>query len=100
MIPGEPEMTEPGHTRQCQITNMVGRNSTPSRWRWHTERFGIAVSIARLQNCYGPEGTGKAAGRKRRPRFAEKSQERKLITQVAGYYCIESKSALQNEIHV
>jgi CRP-like cAMP-binding protein len=26
-------------------------------------------------------------------------KERKLITQVAGYYCIENKSALQNEIH-
>ena len=27
-------------------------------------------------------------------------KERKLITQVAGYFCIENKSALQNEIHV
>ena len=27
-------------------------------------------------------------------------KQRKLITQVAGYFCIENKSALQNEIHV
>lgn len=67
MVPGEPEMTEEG-AYPAMPDNEYGWEKLYSERiaMAYGRRHGIAVRIARFQNCYGPEGTWQG-GREKAP---------------------------------
>jgi len=67
MRPGEPEMTE-AEAVPAKPDNEYGWEKLYAERmaQAYERRFGIAVRIARFQNCYGPEGTWRG-GREKAP---------------------------------
>ena len=67
MQPGEPEMTEDG-AYPAMPDNEYGWEKLYAERvaEAYGRRFGMAVRIARFQNCYGPEGTWRG-GREKAP---------------------------------
>jgi GDP-D-mannose 3', 5'-epimerase len=67
MMPGEPEMTE-AEAIPANPDNEYGWEKLYSERvaQANGRRFGMAVRIARFQNCYGPEGTW-TGGREKAP---------------------------------
>ena len=67
MEPGEPEMTEAG-AYPAMPDNEYGWEKLYAERvaEAYGRRFGMAVRIARFQNCYGPEGTWRG-GREKAP---------------------------------
>ncbi|HEX7277690.1 MAG TPA: NAD-dependent epimerase/dehydratase family protein, partial [Acidimicrobiales bacterium] len=67
MVPGEPEMTEAG-AYPAMPDNEYGWEKLYAERvaQAYGRRFGMAVRIARFQNCYGPEGTWRG-GREKAP---------------------------------
>ena len=67
MEPGEPEMTEAG-AYPAMPDNEYGWEKLYAERvaQAYGRRFGMAVRIARFQNCYGPEGTWRG-GREKAP---------------------------------
>ena len=67
MMPGEPEMTEAGAYPAMPDNEYGWEKLYAERTAMaYGRRFGIAVRIARFQNCYGPEGTWQG-GREKAP---------------------------------
>ncbi len=67
MVPGEPELTEAG-AYPAQPDNEYGWEKLYAERvaQAYGRRHGMAVRIARFQNCYGPEGTWRG-GREKAP---------------------------------
>jgi len=67
MMPGEPEMPESGAYPAMPDNEYGWEKLYAERMAMeHGRRFGMAVRIARFQNCYGPEGTWRG-GREKAP---------------------------------
>jgi nucleoside-diphosphate-sugar epimerase len=67
MAPGEPELTEDGAYPARPDNEYGWEKLYAERMAMaYSRRFGIAVRIARFQNCYGPEGTW-MGGREKAP---------------------------------
>src|SRR5256885_16791980 len=67
MVPGEPELTEEGAYPALPDNEYGWEKLYAERMALAFGRkFGIAVRIARFQNCYGPEGTW-TGGREKAP---------------------------------
>ncbi len=67
MVPGEPEMTEEGAYPALPHNEYGWEKLYAERVaQAYGRRFGVAVRIARFQNCYGPEGTWRG-GREKAP---------------------------------
>ncbi len=67
MEPGEPEMTEAGAYPALPDNEYGWEKLYAERVaQAYGRRFGMAVRIARFQNCYGPEGTWRG-GREKAP---------------------------------
>jgi nucleoside-diphosphate-sugar epimerase len=67
MMPGEPEMPESGAYPAMPDNEYGWEKLYAERMTMaHGLRYGMAVRIARFQNCYGPEGTWRG-GREKAP---------------------------------
>jgi GDP-D-mannose 3', 5'-epimerase len=67
MMPGEPEMTEAGAYPAMPDNEYGWEKLYAERTAMaYGRRFGMAIRIARFQNCYGPEGTWRG-GREKAP---------------------------------